>query len=66
VISYKRVSEFTSVITGGTPSTRKEEYWNGDIPWLNSGILNDGDIYKPSKYITELGLKKFLYKINSS
>ena len=53
----KRISEITDVITGGTPSTSKEEYWGGGIPWLNSGILNDGDIYKPSKFITELGLK---------
>lgn len=55
--SIKKISEFTEVITGGTPSTLKPEYWNGNIPWLNSGILNDGDIKKPSKHITELGLK---------
>jgi type I restriction enzyme S subunit len=53
----KSVSDFAEVITGGTPSTRKPEYWDGDIPWLNSGALNDGDIRTASKYITELGLK---------
>ncbi|MEG6512507.1 restriction endonuclease subunit S [Desulforamulus ruminis] len=53
----KMISEFTEVVTGGTPSTSKVEYWDGNIPWLNSGILNDGDINKPSRYITELGLK---------
>lgn len=52
----KSISEFAEVITGGTPSTTKPEYWGGDIPWLNSGVLNDGDIKTPSKYITELGL----------
>ncbi|MDP2851567.1 MAG: restriction endonuclease subunit S [Sulfuricurvum sp.] len=53
----KSISKFAEVITGGTPSTGKSEYWDGDIPWLNSGVLNDGDIKKPSKYITKLGLK---------
>lgn len=53
----KRVADFTEVVTGGTPSTAKAEYWDGNIPWLNSGSLNDGDIYEPSKCISELGLK---------
>lgn len=57
MIISKKISSFTDVITGGTPSTSNPEYWNGDIPWLNSGVLNDGDISKPSKFITERGLK---------
>ncbi|MCE3234757.1 MAG: restriction modification system specificity domain [Vampirovibrio sp.] len=59
----KAVSEFTEVITGGTPSTTKPEYWDGNIPWLNSGALNDGDIRAASKYITELGLKNSSAKL---
>ena len=36
-----RIKNFTEVITGGTPSTSKSEFWeNGNIPWLNSGELN--------------------------
>lgn len=52
----KTVAEFAEVITGGTPSTTKPEYWDGDIPWLNSGSLNEGVITAPSKFITQLGL----------
>jgi len=52
----KAVAEFAEVITGGTPSTTKPEYWDGDIPWLNSGSLNEGVISAPSKFITQLGL----------
>lgn len=52
----KAVAEFAEVITGGTPSTTKPEYWDGDVPWLNSGSLNEGVITSPSKYITRLGL----------
>lgn len=62
-VIVKAISEFAEVITGGTPSTRKPEYWGGDVPWLNSGVLNDGDIKAPSKYITELGLKNSSAKL---
>lgn len=59
----KAVAEFAQVITGGTPSTTKPEYWDGDIPWLNSGSLNDGVITTPSKHITQLGLSNSSAKL---
>lgn len=57
------ISELTNVIVGGTPSTTKEEYWNGDIPWLSSGELNNGLVTKAKKHITEIGLKNSSAKI---
>ena len=43
-----------SRFSGGTPEKDKQEYWeNGTIPWLNSGAVNDGRIYKASAYITQ-------------
>ena len=33
----ERIGDFTSITSGGTPSTLIKEYWNGDIPWMNSG-----------------------------
>lgn len=52
-----KICDFTNVITGGTPSTSKDEYWkNGDIPWLNSGELNNSTIFFSKNHITELGL----------
>jgi type I restriction enzyme S subunit len=44
-------------ILGGTPSTEKKEYWGGSIAWINSGEVNKERIIKPTKFITELGLK---------
>ena len=44
------------VLLGGTPSTKRNEYWNGAIPWINSGEINKFRILEPSKYITKLGL----------
>lgn len=52
----KAIGEFAEVVTGGTPSTTKPEYWDGEVPWLNSGSLNEGVITAPSKFITQLGL----------
>src|SRR5699024_6996117 len=43
---------------GGTPKTTKEDYWNGNIPWIQSSDLNEGDFFLSAsrKQITELGL----------
>ncbi|WP_066439279.1 restriction endonuclease subunit S [Chryseobacterium sp. CCH4-E10] len=58
------IDSFTSVITGGTPSTSKDEYWNnGNIPWLNSGELQQDIITKSSNFITDLGLKNSSSKL---
>ena len=41
MIDFYKIEDFAIVVTGGTPSTIKKEYWEfGDIPWLNSGELN--------------------------
>jgi type I restriction enzyme S subunit len=53
-----KIKEFAEVVTGGTPSTSKDEYWsNGNIPWLNSGELQQDIITSTRNYITDLGLK---------
>lgn len=51
----KFVKEFTNCTAGGTPSTQIKEYWNGNIPWMNSGELNKKKVYDVENSITELG-----------
>ncbi|OJF77344.1 MAG: restriction endonuclease subunit S [Treponema sp. CETP13] len=51
------LGEITSVSAGGTPLSFKSEYWDGNIPWMNSGDLNKKKIFSVLKKITELGLK---------
>lgn len=34
----------TRIYGGGTPSTKKTEYWDGDIPWTTSAVINSDDI----------------------
>lgn len=50
-------------VLGGTPSRAKPEYWNGNIPWINSGEVNKFRIIKPSEYITETGLQHSATKL---
>ena len=38
--NIEKIIEFTDATSGGTPSTLKKEYWNGEIKWMNSGELN--------------------------
>lgn len=57
------LSEVCSCELGGTPSRAKPEYWNGNIPWINSGEVNLFRITKPSEMITELGLSKSATKL---
>lgn len=30
-----KLNECTDILAGGTPSTKNEKYWNGNIPWLS-------------------------------
>lgn len=47
-----------NIVTGGTPSTSKNEYWShGSIPWMSSGEIHNRKVYSTIKHITELGLK---------
>ena len=57
------LGEVCSCELGGTPSRNKAEYWDGTIPWINSGEVNLFRIIKPSEYITELGLEKSATKL---
>jgi type I restriction enzyme S subunit len=53
----KRVADFGNVITGGTPSTKTAEYWDGDIPWVTpTDISNSRDVYITERLITHRGL----------
>ena len=52
-----------AVITGGTPSTSRHEYYGGSIPWLSSTEIHQKRITKPTTYITDLGLQNSSAKL---
>jgi len=45
-----------SVFSGGTPQSNKEEYWDGNIPWIPSGSCKNNIIATAPKHITQKGL----------
>ena len=51
--------------SGGTPKTNVQEYWNGDIPWIQSSDLETNCLFeiKVQKSISEKGLKNSSAKI---
>ena len=55
-----KIEYCAEVIGGGTPSTKKKEYWDGDISWITPKDLsnyNNRYISKGSRNISEKGLK---------
>ena len=53
-----RLEDHIETQSGGTPNTKKSEYYDGGtIPWLSSGEVNQGYISSTEKYITEEGFE---------
>ena len=50
--------------SGSTPSRSIKAYYNGNIPWLKTGDLNDGYIENTSEYITNLAFQESSLKLN--
>lgn len=58
-----KIGDIFKTISGGTPLKIREEYFNGNIPWLKSGEVSQGIVTKAEETITELGLKNSSAKI---
>ena len=56
-----RMVEFSA--SGGTPTSSNEGYYNGDIKWVQTGELNDCDIFDSEKKLTEEGFQASSTKI---
>ncbi|WMI44979.1 restriction endonuclease subunit S [Parabacteroides distasonis] len=52
--------------SGSTPNRLNKDYYNGNIPWLKTGDLNDGYITHIPEYITEKALNETSVKLNST
>lgn len=62
----RKVGELAdSTYGGGTPNTSNTEYWNGDIPWIQSSDITEHQLYgiEPKKNITAIGLSKSATKL---
>lgn len=63
--TIKTLGEIAQTTSGGTPSRKKLDYWNGNIKWLKSGELNDNYINEVEETITQSGLENSSAKIFS-
>lgn len=54
----KSINSLCHIISGGTPKTNNNDYWNGSIPWISikDFISCNRYVYETDKSITELGL----------
>jgi type I restriction enzyme S subunit len=60
----KKIKEIATTGSGSTPlKSNKEYYLNGNVPWINSGELNDPFIIEAKKYITQLGMNSSSTKL---
>lgn len=51
------LGDICNLMTGGTPSKSQPIYFGGDIKWLVSGDIHQGEIFDCGGRITEAGLK---------
>lgn len=59
-----KLENISTVIAGGTPSTKESSYWTGgNIPWMKSGEINKVLVNSTDNYITSLGLKESSAKL---
>jgi type I restriction enzyme S subunit len=48
----------SAIFSGGTPDTRRPEYWDGDLAWLSSGETRGRYIVRTEKRITARGARE--------
>lgn len=59
----KRLGEVADISSGGTPSRNNQNYWNGDIPWVSTSLIDFNRIDETTEYITKEGLKNSSAKL---
>ena len=49
----KLLNDICKLKSGGTPSRKNENYYNGNIPWIKTGEIRWNEIYDSEEHITE-------------
>lgn len=60
---WTRMQEIAQWGSGGTPSRKVSEYYNGDIYWVKTGELNDDYIFETEERITQEAISHSSAKI---
>lgn len=59
----KKLGELGKITSGGTPNRSNSEFWNGNIPWVSTTLIDFNIIKEVNEYITEIGLQNSSAKI---
>ena len=53
-----RLGDVCEIVAGSTPSTSKQEYWDGSFYWVTPAEISDGDYYieRTQRKLTEAGI----------
>lgn len=53
-----KLRKICEIVTGSTPSTLKQEYWDGSFYWVTPAEISDGDYYieRTQRKLTEAGI----------
>ena len=57
------LGSIATITSGGTPSRAKQEYWNGNIPWITTSLIDFNIIQSANEFISAIGLKESSAKI---
>ncbi len=57
------IGDIGEVSNGATPSRPQKEFWNGDVPWVSSGLVQNNRIKAAEEYITKKGFDKSSVKL---
>ena len=59
----KELGKISKVTSGGTPSRERKNFWNGNIPWITTSLIDFNEIETAEEYITEEGLRNSSAKL---
>ena len=66
-VEYVKLEEICTIVSGGTPSRSKPDYWNdGNIPWIKIKDMKSKYIDSAEEFITEEGLNNSSTKMLKS
>jgi type I restriction enzyme S subunit len=58
-----KLGEISKITSGGTPNRSNNNFWNGNIPWISTTLIDFNIINEANEYITESGLQNSSAKI---
>lgn len=59
----RRIADFARTCSGTTPSRSQPEFYDGDIPWVKTAELRDGDIFDTEEHVSKAAVEQTSLRI---